>query len=62
MQMSPLDRTRIEKAVADCGFDLLPELTDIDAQILGILGVRRPPDGREHLLVGDDPSGVARKE
>ena len=26
--MTPLERTRLEKAAADCGFDLTPELVD----------------------------------
>ena len=40
-------------------FDLLPELADIDAQILRVLGMRRAPDRGENLLVGDDAAGVA---
>ena len=43
-------------------FDLLAQLADIDAQILRVLGVRRPPDGGQDLLVRQDLAGMAGKE
>ena len=39
-------------------FDLLPQLTDIDAQILRVFGVRRAPHRDENLLVRNDAAGV----
>ena len=43
-------------------FDLLPQLADIDAQILRVLGMRRPPDGGQDLLVGDAPCRRVARE
>jgi hypothetical protein len=43
-------------------FDLLPELAYVDAQILRIFGMCRPPDRRENLLVGHYPAGVTGKK
>ena len=43
-------------------FDLLPKLADVDAQILGVLSVRRSPDRREDLFVCDDTPGMLSEE
>ena len=43
-------------------FDFLPKLADIDAKILRIFGMRRPPNGRQNLLMGDDPAGMPREK
>jgi len=40
-------------------FDLLPKLADVDAEILRILGMRRSPDCRENLLMGDHAARVS---
>src|ERR1700674_271544 len=38
--------------------DLLPQVADIDAKILGVRGMRRAPHGGEDLLVGHHHAGV----
>jgi len=49
--MTPLDRTRIEKAAADCGFDLAPELQESGLLLRSTafpetMAVRLMPDAR----------------
>ena len=43
-------------------FDLLPQLTDIDAQILSILDMRWSPHRSEDLLVCYDASRMPRQK
>ncbi len=42
--------------------DLLPELADIDPQILRVLGMSRSPNRRENLPVRHDPPGMLRQK
>src|SRR5438552_12722276 len=42
--------------------DLLPQLADIDPQILRVLDMRRAPDRGEDLLVRQHPASVAGEE
>src|SRR4051812_49025050 len=44
------------------GLDLLANLADIDAQILGIAHVRGTPHGLKDLAMGHDLASVAREE
>ena len=37
-------------------------MADIDAKIVGLVLVRRPPDLTQQMLVGDDASRVLRQE
>jgi hypothetical protein len=34
-------------------FDLLAQLGNVDAKVLGVFGMRRSPHGGENLFVGD---------
>jgi hypothetical protein len=43
-------------------FNLLPQLADIDAEILRIFGVGRAPYRSENLFVGHYPTGVLCQE
>src|SRR5438270_13814542 len=45
--------------LAGVGLQLPPQLAHIDAQVVGLLVVRRAPDVLEELGLGDEPARVA---
>ena len=54
---------RFAQAVADArlGPQLLPEVADIDPEVLRVLGMRRASHRRQQLALGDHPSRRVRE-